>query len=310
MRIVSLLPSATEIICSIGLEDALVGVTHECDWPTTVRGKATVTHTLIPTDAESGAIDTLVREQLSGGDALYRLDLDALTRARPDLIVSQTLCDVCAVADAEVRDALRVLPNTTRVLYLEPTRLEHVFDSIETVASAADVSSAGATVVGQLQERVEQIRRQSQAHDGNRARRRRVVVLEWLDPLFSCGHWTPELVAAAGWQEPLASPGERSRLVTADEVVGADPDAIVIACCGYTVERTLRDVECWLATSPVAALPCVQAGRAWVVDGSAYFSRPGPRLVDSLEILAHTLDPGTHPLPLGLSAATPVQAGA
>lgn len=292
MRIVSLLPSATEIICALGLDDQLVGVTHECDFPASVQRLPTVTRTLIPTDAASGAIDTLVRERLQTSGALYRLDLPALTRLAPDLIVTQALCEVCAVAEAEVQAAACALPGNPRVVNLEPTTLGQVFDAIRQVAEAARVPAAAATVIARLQARVSAVTAAVAAI----AERPRVALLEWLDPPFCGGHWNPELMRLAGGVEVLGREGERSRQVTWDEVRAAQPDIIVIACCGYSVERTLVDVS---------LVPGDLARNAYVVNGSHYFSRPGPRLVDSLEILAHILHPDVQPLPEGLP--TPVQ---
>lgn len=306
MRIVSLLPSATEIICALGLESRLVGVTHECDYPPVVMNKPKVTHTLIPTDASSATIDGLVRARRRDGTALYALDFKRMAELAPDLIVSQTLCDVCAVDDAEVRrfvDAFESVRGPSRsrarVIYLEPTRLADVLDNIREVADAAGASLAGEALVAELSARIESVR----VSAATRSDRPRVVVLEWLDPLFSCGHWTPELVQIAGGVEPLARAGERSRRIDVSELVAADPDMILIACCGLSIERTKQDIPTFLAQPAVATLRCVREGRVFIVDGSAYFSRPGPRLMDSLEILAHALDPRRHPLRTGLPPA-------
>jgi iron complex transport system substrate-binding protein len=299
MRIVSLLPSATEMICALGLEDALVGVTHECDFPPAVRGLPAVTRTRIPAGASSAEIDRLVREQLQQAPALYTLDRDALAALRPDLIVTQALCDVCAVAEAEVQAAACDLPGAPRVLNLEPQSLEGVFEAIGQVAAAAGVPERGAAVVGALRARVEAVA----ARSARMARRPRVALLEWLDPPFSSGHWSPELVALAGGVEVLGRAGERSRTLTWDEVAAAAPEVVVLALCGFDVERSLQDVPAVESHPAWRSLPAVREGRVYVVDGSAYFSRPGPRLVDSLEILAHALDPAAHPLPSGLPAA-------
>jgi len=296
MRIVSLLPSATEIICSLGLERQLVGVTHECDYPEFVRGLPKVTTTLIPHDASSREIDALVRERLRDCRALYSLNLPVLEQLQPDLIVTQALCDVCAVAEAEVADAACRLPGRPRVVNLEPTTLAGVFDTLLVVGRAAGVEEQGRAVVRALQTRVEMVATRS----ASATRRPRVLLLEWLDPPFSCGHWSPELVALAGGDEQIGRPGERSRTLSWREVVATRPEVVVIACCGFTVERTLAEMPVLRTVPEWASLPAVREGRVHVVDGSAYFSRPGPRLVDSLEILAHLLHPGLHPLPRGL----------
>lgn len=299
MRIVSLLPSATEIVAAIGLADQLVGVTHECDWPHEVLAKPKVTRTHVPLDAPSAEIDRLVREQMRGRTALYSLDFDALADVEPDLIVTQTLCDVCAVADREVQDAVARLPRGARVVYLEPTRLLDVFDNIREVADAAGAADAGARVLADLRARVQRVQNSS----AWLPRETRVALLEWLDPIFSCGHWSPELVQIAGGVEVLAKPGRRSRQIAVDELAAADPEIILIACCGFSVERTLHDLPAFLAHPAVAALPCVRNRLVWVTDGSAYFSRPGPRLIDSLDIIAHLIDPQRRTLDANLAAA-------
>lgn len=289
MRIVSLLPSATEIICELGLGPQLFGVTHECDFPPFVSSVRKVTRTLIPIDAGSAEIDRLVREQRAGSRALYALDFDAMREIRPDLIVTQTLCDVCAVDDREVRqfaqaaaaDGLR----TPIVVYLEPTRLSDVLDNVREVAAAACATPSGDELVCRLQCRIESVRSRATALP----RRPRVAVLEWLDPLFSSGHWTPEIVELAGGFEPLARAGERSRRIDETELAASDPDLIVIACCGFSIERTMHDVPAFLARPAVANLACVRERRVIVTDGGAYFSRPGPRLVDALEVLGSLL---------------------
>jgi iron complex transport system substrate-binding protein len=299
MRIVSLLPSATEIVCQLGLGDALVGVTHECDHPPAAAGLPKVTRTLIPHDATSREIDGLVRERLRTQRALYTLDLPTLERLRPDLIVTQALCDVCAVAEAEVTAAACSLPGRPRVVNLEPSSLGDVFDTLHLVARAAGVPDRADAAVAELRRRIDTIA----ARSARVAERPRVVVLEWLDPPFSCGHWTPELVRLAGGDEVIGQPGTPSRTLRWEEVVAARPDVLFVACCGFSLERTLVDLPGLRTRPDWADLPAVRAGRVYVTDGNAYFSRPGPRLVDSVEILAHALRPDLHPLPPGLPAA-------
>lgn len=300
MRIVSLLPSSTEIVCQLGLRDALVGVTHECDYPQSVAGLPKVTRTLIPHDASSREIDALVRERLKTERALYTLDRPTLERLRPDLIVTQALCDVCAVAEAEVTAAACSLPGRPRVINLEPTSLDEVFDTLHLVASAADVPPNRAeAVVGELRQRISTVATRSE----RLTERPRVVVLEWLDPPFSCGHWTPELVRLAGGDEIIGLPGQPSRTLAWDAVIAARPDVLFVACCGFSLERTLIDLPVLRSQPGWTDLPAVRAERVYVTDGNAYFSRPGPRLVDSVEILAHALRPDLHPLPPGLPAA-------
>jgi iron complex transport system substrate-binding protein len=298
MRIVSLLPSATEIICALGLGDQLVGVTHECDHPEFVRSIPKVTTTLIPTAATSGEIDALVRERLRTQRALYSLDRVAFEQLAPDLVVTQTLCDVCAVAEAEVRSAAYSLPGQPRIVNLEPTSLRDVFESFRTVGGAAGVEARAEAVVRSLQLRVDAVVERVKS-----VARPRVLLLGWLDPPFSSGHWSPELVALAGCDEVIGRAGERSRTLTWREVAAAAPEVVVIACCGFGVDRALVDVPHLCVRPEWRGLPAVRAERVFVVDGSAYFSRPGPRLVDSLEIIAQALHQDVYPLPAGRAPA-------
>ncbi len=299
MRIVSLLPSATEIVCSLGLADDLVGVTHECDYPDFVRMLPKVTRTLIPTDATSAGIDELVRERLRTQRALYVLDMPILEALRPELLVTQALCDVCAVAEEEVKAAACALPGQPRVVNLEPTTLEGMLANVRLLGEATGHSARAETVVRNLQGRIDAVA----ARSARLSHRPRVTLLEWIDPPFSCGHWSPELVRLAGGDEGLGQAGRPSRTLRWEEVCAWRPEVLFLACCGFGVERTLQDLPLLRAYPGWDDLPCTRAGQVHVVNGSAYFSRPGPRLVDSLEILAHALHPELHPLPAGLPAA-------
>ncbi len=297
MRIVSLLPSATEIICSLGLIDQLVGVTHECDFPAAVQGLPKVTRTLIPTEASSREIDGLVRERLKKQRALYTLDMPVLQSLEPDLIVTQALCEVCAVAEEEVQAAACTLPGGPKVINLEPRTVWEVLAAIRLVAQATGVDTAEAeAVVGKLTARIDAV----VARTTELSRRPRVALLEWLDPPFSCGHWSPELVRFAGGVEGLGREGQPSRTLRWEEVLAWQPEVLFAACCGFSAERTLCDLPPLESISGWSEIPAVLSGDVYVTDGSHYFSRPGPRLVDSLEILAHTLHPEVHPLPTGL----------
>lgn len=296
MRIVSLLPSATEMVCALGLEDHLVGVTHECDYPPSVLGLPKVTRTLIPADATSSEIDRLVSERFKTVRALYSLDLEVLRDVRPDVIVTQSLCEVCAVAPNEVQAALGQLPGQPRVVTLAPQSLEGLFAAIQQLASVVNVSAD--EMLRGLRARVEAVA----ARSARVTVRPRVALLEWLDPPFSSGHWSPQLVRLAGGIEGLGKEGQPSRRLRWDEVLDWQPEVMVIACCGFTVERTLQDVDRVQSIDGWHALSAARSGRVYVADGSQYFNRPGPRLVDSLELLAHALDSALHPLPTGLSA--------
>ncbi|MDB5344677.1 MAG: transporter substrate-binding protein [Schlesneria sp.] len=299
MRIVSLLPSATEIVCQLGLGDDLVGVTHECDYPPFVQSLPKVTRTLIPHDATSLEIDGLVRERLKSQKALYSLDMPILEQLRPDLLVTQALCDVCAVAEEEVTAAACSLPGQPKVVNLEPMRLSEVFDCIRLVGDAAGISTRAKEVITQLQSRVDRVAQRN----AQLKYRPRVVLLEWVDPPFCSGHWSPELVRIAGGMEGIGREGERSRTTAWEEILLYDPEYLIVACCGFNVERTLLDIPLLKQYPGFADLTCVRQGNVFVIDGNSYFSRPGPRLVDSVELLAHTLHPDLHDLPSGLLPA-------
>ena len=305
MRIVSLLPSATEIICALGLKDQLVGVSHECDYPTDVIDFPSVTRTLIPHDASSVEIDAQVREQLKNNAALYSLDTMVLETLNPDLIVTQALCDVCAVADSEVQAAACSLPGNPRVINLEPACLEDVMQCIREVGEAAERSDLAETYVSGLERRVDAVALRSSTID--REQRPSTVLLEWIDPPFSAGHWSPELVSIAGGDEAIGVAGKRSTTTSWDEIVQADPEVMIIACCGFDIARTMEDLPILRSYPGWSNLRCVQTKRVHVVDGNAFFNRPGPRLIDSLEILANVLHPEIHPIPSHLDTAMSVE---
>ena len=293
MRIVSLLPSATEIICAIGLEDELVGVTHECDYPRTVLNLPKVTRTLIPTEATSAEIDALVRERMSGKSSLYSLDMDALEALNPDLIVTQALCDVCAVAEEEVRDAACRLSSLPGVLNLEPETLDQVFAAIHQVGVVTEREARAEELLARLRERTARVVERSAAA----SHRPRVALLEWLDPPFSTGHWNPELVRLAGGVDGLGREGAKSITLQWRQVIEWRPEVVLISCCGFTAERTLEEVGVLRTVPGWSELPAVRDRRVFVTDGASYFSRPGPRLVDSLELLGHVIHPNLNPLP-------------
>lgn len=301
MRIVSLLPSATEIVCALGLEDRLVGVTHECDYPPSVKALPKVTRTLIPHDATSARIDSLVRERLNSQRALYTLDEEVLERLQPDLLVTQALCDVCAVAEAEVLEAACRLPGSPRVLNLEPMSLADVFETLRYVGTATGTEATARQVVAGLERRVEAVCARTAAIP--MSERPSVAFLEWIDPPFNGGHWNPALVEAAGGVDALGSPGAPSRTLAWQAVLDCQPQVMFLSCCGFTTARALEDIPLLARQPGFFDLPCVYSGRIYVTDGNAYFSRSGPRLVDGLEILAHALHPDAHPLPTGLPAA-------
>ncbi|GAC1325598.1 MAG: cobalamin-binding protein [Chloroflexota bacterium] len=295
-RICSLLPSATEIVCALGLEDRLVGVTHECDYPASIENVPRVTSSTIDsTNLSSGQIDEAVRNSLAERATLYHLDPELMEEIHPDLVLTQSLCDVCAVGPDEVSQVIRGLSATPEVLSLEPRSIDDLLASILTVARAAGVEQRGEDLVRRLRERLAAV---CAAVAG-----RSVVstlTLEWIDPVFVGGHWVPEMVAIAGGRDALGCAGAPSRQATWDEVSRADPDTVIAMLCGFDLERTVREMRGTLWPGEWNGLRAVRDGRVFATDGSAYFSRPGPRLVDGVEILASILHP---------SAVTPARQG-
>lgn len=302
MRIVSLLPSATEIICSLGFADSLVGVSHECDYPAEVLELPKVTTSLIPEAASSKEIDALVREKLKTSKALYSLNQSVLEKLKPDLIITQALCDVCAVSEEEVRAVACKLPGAPKVINLAPMTLAQVFESMLQVGRAVGKEEHANFVVKAHQKRVDEVVLRSKQMVKNP----RLVFLEWLDPPFSSGHWTPELIAMAGGTELLGKQGVPSRTLSWSEVAEAKPEMLFIAACGFNLERTMQDLPVLDNVMMQKEFASLKPDRVFVADGSQYFNRPGPRLVDSLEILAHAIDPIVHPLPTYLQPATKV----
>ena len=281
-RVVSLLPSATEILFAIGAGDRVVGVTHECDYPVGARSLPTVTASELNTEgAAPGEIDRHIHAARHGGSSIYRLDESELARLQPDLIVTQELCDVCAVAYSEVRRAVRRLPGDVPILSLEPRSVEEICASVEEVGAAIGLDENARVTAAMMRDRVAEV--------GARARpepRPRVVCIEWTDPLMVGGHWVPEMVRIAGGVDVLGEEAAPSRYVSWGEVVEAQPEVMILMPCGYDLARTLELVPEVASRPGFDDLPAARAGRVFAVDGSAYFSRPGPRVIHGLEILA------------------------
>jgi iron complex transport system substrate-binding protein len=292
MRIVSLLPSATEIVCALGLGDELVGVTHECDWPPEVVGKPVMTRSTFELGAMSGGrIHRLVRDAVHGGSSLYDLDEGALAAAEPDLILTQELCEVCAVSYRTVNNAVRAMGGDVQVVSLEPTSVEGIFNTISTVGAMTDAEDDAVALLEGLRSRLAGIEQQVLARRTNGQQPVRAVGLEWLDPPFASGHWVPDQIRRAGGWELLGRDGDRSVETTWDAVRDVDPEMLVLMPCGFHVGEAVRE---WAATPRPAFwhdLEAVRRGQVFVVDGSAYFSRPGPRVVDGISILAEIFDP-------------------
>ena len=301
MRIVSLLPSATELVCGLGLRQQLVGVSHECDYPNSVIGLPVLTSSRIPEGLDSGSIDHLVTEQLKSDQALYDLNIDVLTSLRPDLIVTQALCDVCAVSGNDVARAVGSLPNNPKVINLEPNCLTDVLDTVELLAEAADCEKQGQIYLRELRYRISQVNDKSSVI--NRSDKPRVALLDWLDPIFDGGHWSPEIIELAGGIACFGNKREPSQRRSWNDLIQAKPDIIFIALCGFNVERSMQDVEDFFSSQEFSVLLDQVGSKIFLVDGNAYFSRPGPRLVDALEIMANALHPLAHKLPSHLPEA-------
>lgn len=290
MRAVSFLPSATEIVFALGLSDSLVAVTDKCDYPPEAKTKPVVVSSALQTDQMSSAeIDAAVREHLDKGKSLYRVNLALLQSLRPEIIIAQALCDVCAAANHEVTEALKVVPDA-QVIWLNPSTLEDVLDDIVRIAEALGQPQRGEQLRAMLQQRIERVRcLAQQAID-----RPRIWVAEWIDPPFCCGHWVPQMVAYAGGLEGIGQIGRHSRRIAWEEVLAWSPEVIVLAPCGYRIEQTLRDLPSLVARPGWKELPAVRHGRVYIADGD-FFACPGPRLVDGLEMLFALLHPHLAP---------------
>jgi iron complex transport system substrate-binding protein len=302
VRIASLVPSATELLFALGLGDSVVAVTHECDHPPAAADRPHLTRSVIPEGLGPAEIDRAVRERTERGEAIYALDVPRLQELDPDLVITQAVCEVCAVSFDDVISVARRLPSRPQVLSLDPSTLADVLADAERVGRAAGAAGAADRLVGEARERLDRV---SRAVAG--APRPVVAALEWLDPVFVGGHWVPEMIALAGGRDPLGREGEKSRVVEWGEVGDARPDVVVCMPCGYDVARSRRE-----ALDHRDALAALAPARVLAVDASAYFSRPGPRLVDGVELLGHVLHPDLvaapppgRVLPVGLGVPSP-----
>ena len=285
MRIVSLVPSATEMLFALGLGDQVVAVTHECDYPPAVRDLPRVTRDVLPAGLSSAQIDAAVKERTLRGESIYELNADALRELSPDLIVTQALCAVCAVSYEDVRELAQTLESRPRVISLDPQTVGEVLGDARTLAAATDSRDAAARLVRDSARRIDRVRLRVRGH-----RRPRVLALEWLDPPFAAGHWVPQLIEFAGGEDVLGFAGERSEERTWEEVVATNADIVLVMPCGYDAEIAHREAE--MHREQLAE---VGAGEVVAVNASAFFSRPGPRIVDGLELLAHIIHPELFP---------------
>lgn len=291
MRICSLLPSATEVIALLGLSGDLVGISHECDYPPSVKRVPIMVEPIIPShEGASADIDRQVSQIIASGQRLNRLKNHLLRQAQPDLIVSQDLCHVCAVTPDQLHEALSSMLRQPTILTLNPSTVQDVIDDVVRIGDAAGRPAEGRRLAMQLRDRLERIQTRIQGTP----HRPRIVCIEWLSPLYAAGHWVPEMVQLAGGQDALGQPGCPSRVVTWDEVLTASPDFLIIMPCGFSVERTHAELFHLMQQPGVWQLPPDLAQRTFLVDASSYFSRPGPRLIDGIELLAAILNPSAH----------------
>ncbi|MEY2517502.1 MAG: iron complex transport system substrate-binding protein [bacterium] len=285
MRIVSLVPHATELLFALGLGDDVVGVTHECDYPPAARDILPVTRDVLPEGLSAAQIDAAVRERTQAGDSIYELDEELLRELEPELIVTQALCHVCAVSHDEVQAVALTLPEPPRVISLDPKTYGETLGDVRTIAQATSTKDAALDLIARTARRADIIRLAVRGEP-----RPRVAALEWLDPVFVAGHWTPQLIEMAGGDDVVGLPGEPSQQATWEMVVAAAPDVVVVMPCGYDAARGLVEAEEY-----ADQLRAIGAQRVVAVDASSYFSRPGPRLIDGLELMAHILHPDRVP---------------
>ena len=296
LRIVSFLPSATEMVCALGLSENLVGITHECDYPDAVRSKPVVVRNVLPIETMSQPeIDRAVAERLHAGQSLYQIDEHLLASLAPDLILTQNLCQVCAPSGNEVSQVLKALPRKPEILWLTPQSIEEVFQNLRDLGAATEQTEKAEAIINQGQARLEKL-----SAETAKLNRPRVFCMEWLDPVYACGHWVPQMVRAAGGIDEIGREGEESVRVTWEELAKWAPEILVIMPCGFNLQQTTKQI--WQHFGPYSSfagessatffsLPAVRDARVYAVDANSYFARPGPRVVDGSELLAHLFHP-------------------
>ncbi len=283
-RIISLLASGTEMVCGLGLADRLVAISHECDYPPEVLHLPRVTGTRIDVNASSKAIDDVVREMSVDQSALYEIDEQQIAELAPDLIITQAQCDVCAVRYEDVVSAINRYPalSNTNIVALNPLTFDDIFRDIRMVAEACEATTAGECCLRELRERVDVVHTRGQ----QLATRPRVIGIEWLEPIMIAGNWMPEMIELTGGEAILAAAGKHSPYTAWEQIQAADPDVILIMPCGFDLPRTLAELDVLTTLPGWDATPAARNNHIFAVDGNAYFNRSGPRMVDSLEILA------------------------
>lgn len=288
MRICSLLPSTTEIVCSLGLQDSIVGVTHECDYPPEVMNKNRVVFSNIDYhNLNNAEIDELISKNRQEGKSTYLIDKHKLTEASPDVIFTQGLCDVCAVSENLVEDAVTVLGYKPEIVSLQPSSIGEVLESIITIGEVTNTEKNAREIVDDLERRIDSVKQKV----SNERDKPRVFCMEWLEPPYVGGHWIPEMVEYAGGINGLSHKGEPSEKVTWEQIHEFAPNIIIVMPCGFDIDKTMDEIDCVLSNNTWHSLPATKKGEVYIVDANSYFSRPGPRIVDGLEILAKIFYP-------------------
>jgi iron complex transport system substrate-binding protein len=288
LQIVSFLPSATEMACALGLSDQLVGITHECDYPPEIAGKPVVVRNALPIETMSQPqVDAAVAQRMRDGLSLYEVDEKLLQELAPDLILTQNLCQVCAPSGNEVSHAVNLLPKKPQILWLTPTSLEEIFANVRELGEATGRAKEAEELIATGRARLEK----TAAVTRNLSRRPRVFCMEWLDPVYCSGHWVPEMVKLAGGVDALAREGEDSVRIPWDDVVQWAPEVLVVTPCGFNLEKVIEQTQQLPSYPGWSELPAVREGRVYAVDANSYFARPGPRVVDGTELLAHLIHP-------------------
>jgi iron complex transport system substrate-binding protein len=291
MRICSLVPSATETLYALGLGDSVLGITHDCDFPPEVTTEPVLIKPRVDPQAPQAEIDRQVRELVSRGESIYGVDADLLRSISPDLIVTQDLCQVCAASPDDLATALMRFPNPPQVLALTPTSLADVWGDIRRIGEAAGCRDVAGQLAQELEERVANITAATARADA----RPRVLCLEWLDPFYVGGHWVPEMVAKAGGVDVFGRAGEASFRVTSEEIAACGAEVIVVMLCGYNLARTIEELRRYPIPAAWNGLPAVRDHRIFASDANSHFSRPGPRLAEGVEVLAHLIHPELFP---------------
>ena len=287
-RIVSFLPSATEMICALGLGDRLLGITHECDYPPEIMGKPIVVRNVLPIGSMSQSeIDSAVTQRLRNGQSLYQVDETLMQKIAPDLILTQDLCQVCAPSGNEVSQLLKVLPSNPQILWLTPKSLEQIFDNLRDLGEATGRLQMAETLIAEGRTRLKKI----EATTRTLSSRPRVFCMEWIDPVYCCGHWVPEMVRIAGGIDKLGREGTDSVRIPWKDVVDWRPEVLIVMPCGFGLEKAVDQARQLSAYPDWSDLPAVRDNRVFAVDANSYFARPGPRVVEGTELLAHLLHP-------------------